>query len=137
LHPIRRHFQGLPVYFLGSGLALALDTAVLVLGLRQGLSLSWATTAGFLAGMGVSYAVSVRYAFTVRTLRSGGLEFASFVLIGLLGLGLTQLLLWTFVGRVGWQVLPAKAVTASLVFSFNYSLRKWLLFTRTSQAQPS
>lgn len=137
MHPLRRHLQGLPVYFLGSGLALALDTAVLMLALRQGLSLPWATTIGFLSGMGVSYAISVRYAFNVRTLRNPGMEFASFVLIGLVGLVLTQALLWGFVGQLGWPVLAAKAVTACLVFSFNYSLRKWLLFTRGREAQPS
>ncbi len=129
MHSLRRHLQGLPVYFFGSALALALDTTVLMLALRQGLPLSWATSAGFLSGMGISYAISVRFAFDVRTLRNPGLEFASFVLIGLAGLLLTQVLLWTFVGRIGLPVLPAKAITACLVFSFNYSLRKRLLFT--------
>jgi putative flippase GtrA len=137
VHPIRRHLQGLPIYFLGSGLALALDTAVLMLALRQGLSLPWATTVGFLSGMGVSYAISVRYAFHVRTVRNSGVEFASFVLIGLIGLALTQALLWAFVGRLGLPVLAAKAMTACFVFSFNYSLRKWLLFTRASEARAS
>ncbi|WP_327574390.1 MULTISPECIES: GtrA family protein [Roseateles] len=137
VHPLRRHLQGLPVYFLGSGLALALDTAVLMLALRQGLALPWATSVGFLSGMGVSYAISVRYAFNVRTLRNPGVEFASFVLIGLAGLLLTQLLLWTFVGQLGWPVLAAKALTACFVFSFNYSLRKWLLFTRVRPVRPS
>jgi putative flippase GtrA len=137
VHPIRRHLQGLPVYFLGSSLALALDAAVLMLSLRQGLSLPWATTVGFLSGMGVSYAVSVRYAFNIRTLRNPGAEFASFVLIGLVGLVLTQVLLWAFVGHIGLPVLAAKALTACLVFSFNYSLRKWLLFTRAREVHPS
>jgi putative flippase GtrA len=129
--------QGLPIYFLGSGLALALDMAVLMLALRQGLLLQWATTIGFLSGMGVSYAISVRYAFKVRTLRSGRLEFASFVLIGLAGLALTQLLLWALAARLGWPVLAAKAVAACIAFNFNYSLRKWLLFTRASEARAS
>lgn len=108
-----------------------------MLALRQGFSLPWATTTGFLSGMGVSYAISVRYAFNVRTLRNPGMEFASFVFIGLVGLGLTHLLLWAFVVRLGWPVLAAKAVTACLVFSFNYSLRKWLLFTRAGATQSS
>lgn len=136
LHPLRRHLQGLPIYFLGSGLALALDTAVLMLALQQGLALPWAATVGFMSGMGVSYAISVRYAFKVRSLRSS-VEFASFVMIGLVGLALTQALLWTIVGRLGWPVLAAKALTACIVFSFNYSLRKWLLFTRARDAQTS
>jgi len=134
---LRRHLEGLPVYFMGSCLALALDTAVLLLGLRAGLPLSSAAALGFLSGMGVSYVVSVRYAFSDRTLRDGRLEFGSFMLIGLVGLGLTQLLLTLLATRLQLPVLAAKAVTAVLVFCFNYALRKHLLFTRVAGATGS
>lgn len=127
---LRRHLEGLPVYFVGSCMALALDTSVLLLALRAGLTLSSAAALGFLSGMGVSYGVSVRYAFGERKLRDRRLEFGSFTLIGLLGLGLTQLLLALLATRLQLPVLIAKAATAVLVFCFTYSLRKHLLFTR-------
>ncbi|MBY0366714.1 MAG: GtrA family protein [Roseateles sp.] len=129
---LRRHVEGLPVYFIGSCLALALDTAVLLLALRCGMSLVAAASTGFLSGMSISYFVSVRYAFARRSLRDRRIEFLSFVLIGLLGLGLTQLLLALLTSQLHLPVLAAKAVTAALVFFFNYSLRKHLLFTRSA-----
>lgn len=134
LTAFRRHIQGLPVYFIGSCLALALDTAVLLLSLSFGLSLAASATTGFLSGMSISYFVSVRYAFARRSVNDRRLEFISFVLIGLLGLGVTQLLLAFLTMQVHLPVLAAKAVTAGLVFFFNYSLRKHLLFTHAAPA---
>jgi len=122
------------VYFLGSCMALALDTAALLLCLRCGLSLMAAATMGFMSGMSISYFVSVRYAFDRRSLSDRRIEFVSFVLIGLCGLGLTQLLLALLATRLHLPVLAAKAMTAALVFFFNYSLRKHLLFTRAARA---
>lgn len=132
---LRRHFEGLPVYFVGSCLALALDTTVLLLSLRAGVSLPLAAGLGFLSGMAISYWVSVRYAFARRSLADRRVEFASFVAIGLLGLVLTQLLLALLAllaTRLQLPVLAAKAVTACVVFAFGYSLRKALLFTRAA-----
>lgn len=132
LSGLRRHAEGLPVYFLGSCLALALDTAVLLLSLRAGLSLTAAASVGFVSGMSISYFISVRYAFAQRSMVDRRVEFASFVGIGLLGLGLTQLLLALFTTQLQLPILAAKALTACLVFGFNYSLRKFLLFTRAA-----
>lgn len=129
---LQRHLEGLPIYFLGSCLALALDTSLLLLSLRAGLSLSVAAGIGFASGMAVSYLVSVRYAFARRSVADRRLEFASFVGIGLLGLALTQGLLELMATRLLLPVLAAKGLTACFVFAFGYSLRKALLFTRAA-----
>lgn len=134
---LRRHAEGLPIYFLGSCLALMLDTAVLLLSVRLGVSLPAAASLGFVSGMSISYFVSVRYAFAQRSLADRRIEFASFVAIGLLGLALTQLLLALFTQQLHLPVLAAKAATACLVFGFNYSLRKLLLFTRAATIKHS
>lgn len=129
---LRRHAEGLPVYFVGSCLALAIDTLILMASHRQGMPLAWSATLGFLCGMSVNYAISVRYAFRHRCVRDRRLEFATFGLIGVGGLGVTQLLLWAQVTKAGWPVLPAKGMTAVLVFGLNFSMRKQLLFTATT-----
>jgi putative flippase GtrA len=56
------------------------------------------------------------------------LELASFVAIGVAGLALNQLLIWTLVSRFGLDVALAKAPTAGAVFMFNFLARRALLF---------
>ena len=128
MRALAKHLQGLPVYAAGSALALALDTSLLMLALRAGLPLTVAAAIGFLAGMVVVYGVSIRFAFRARRLSNARQELLVFALIGLAGLLLTVALLRLMVA-LGLPVLLAKGVTAGVVFCFNFSLRKWLLFT--------
>ncbi|MGM9481937.1 GtrA family protein [Roseateles sp. NT4] len=130
------HLQGLPIYAAGSALALALDTGSLMLALRAGLPLALAASIGFLAGMALIYLISIRFAFHTRRLESTKQELLLFVLIGLAGLVLTTVLLSLFV-RLGMPVLLAKGGTACVVFCFNFTLRKQLLFTPATAASRS
>lgn len=128
-----RWLQGFPTYFLGSGLALAVDFAVLRLCVHLGWPLNLSATLGFLSGMVIAYTISVRFAFTERRLDNAKAEFVSFTLIGVLGLGLTVTLMSAFVG-LGLTLVAAKFATSGIVFSFNYLTRKFFLFTRTQAA---
>lgn len=128
MRALAKHLQGLPAYAAGSALALALDTTLLMLALRGGLPLTAAAAVGFLAGMLVVYGVSIRFAFRARRLSNARQELLVFALIGLAGLLLTVALLRLMVA-LGLPVLMAKGATAGVVFCFNFSLRKWLLFT--------
>lgn len=128
MHRVANHFQGLPTYVAGSALALALDTAVLLLALRAGLALELAAATGFLAGMALIYLVSIRFAFQTRRLANSRQELLLFALIGTAGLLITTVLLNLLVD-MGMHVLLAKCSTAGMVFCFNYSLRKQLLFS--------
>jgi putative flippase GtrA len=115
------------VYFLGSCLALVLDTVLLFLGRHLGMSLFWAVTLGFLSGSLVSYAVSSRLAYALRTARGEGASFLAFTIIGLFGLALTQLSLHGLTAA-GWPLLAAKALTAGASFTCTFLLRKHMLF---------
>lgn len=130
------HFQGLPTYAAGSALALALDTAVLMFASRAGLPLELSAAAGFLSGMALIYLVSIHFAFQTRRLADARHELLVFALIGAAGLLMTTALLKLIVA-MGSPVLLAKGVTASVVFCFNYSLRKQFLFTRQDAASCS
>ena len=117
------------LYTLASGLALALDVSVLQLGLLAGASLALAAALGFLAGLVLIYGLSTRLVFRQRRLADTRLEFACFAGIGLVGLALTEVLLWGLAVQVGLPPLPAKMITAVAVFLCNFLLRKRLLFT--------
>jgi len=129
----------LPRYFIASLIALGIDTAVLSIGLRLlHLSLHWAATAGFCAGALVAYALSVRWVFQRRTLaHHPGIEFLTFVAIGVAGLGVTQAVLW--LGVIQLHLLPemVKLAAAALTFAFNYLVRKGLLFASARRTAAS
>ena len=57
-----------------------------------------------------------------------------FALTGLVGLVLTQLLLRWFVDDLGIGYALAKVPTAGLVFSFNFIVRKALLFSSRAES---
>jgi putative flippase GtrA len=124
----RIHFPGLPVYVVGSGMALLADTAVLLLGMRLGLTLFWAATAGFLLGTVISYRVSAQRVFALPSASVAGLDFLMFAVAGLFGLALTQVVLHAVVAA-GWPVLAAKLMAAVISFTCTYLLRRYSLAT--------
>jgi putative flippase GtrA len=118
-------------YGLASALALAADVAVYVALLRLGgVHYLLAAPLGFLIGLGTIYFLSARWAFSVRRYADARVEFALFALIGLAGLALNQAAIYAGVTRLALSPEAAKLVSAALVFCFNFSARKLLLFTR-------
>ena len=115
-------------YLAVSGVALAVDTAALLLAANF-VHYLWAATLGFLLGAASSYLLSVRWVFRHRRLAaSPKTEFAAFAAVGVAGLGLNNLAIYVAVEHAGLDLLAAKAVAAMLTFSFNFGLRKWGLF---------
>lgn len=116
-------------YGLASAVALAVDYGLLILLSKVfGVAYLNAAAAGFLAGMAVAYLLSISVVFPGRRSVRPSLELASFVAIGVAGLALNQLLIWTLVSRFGLDVALAKAPTAGAVFMFNFLARRALLF---------
>jgi putative flippase GtrA len=121
-------------YGLVSAAALAGDTSAYALALQAGSPLAAAVALGFAIGLCVAYAGSVLWVFDQHRLHDRRAEFAAFAVIGLLGLLLTQASLWWLVAQQHWPAVPAKLLTAVGVFAFNFTLRKLLLFSRSSRS---
>lgn len=121
-------------YFACSALALATDFGLYSLGLHLGFGYPVAAVGGFVFGLWVAYQLSVRFAFQTRAVANERVEFMIFAGVGVLGLLLTEALLWVFVSRVALSPMWAKVVTAGFVFVFNFGVRKALLFTRHGRA---
>ncbi|MCA3241616.1 MAG: GtrA family protein [Rubrivivax sp.] len=122
-------------YFFCSALALGVDIAIFSLGLRHGLGWAAAAAAGFSCGLVVAYALSVRFVFSRRSLSDSRVEFALFAGIGLLGLLLTEFILWLLVARLHADAHASKLVAAGFVFLFNFTARKLLLFRQSQRGQ--
>lgn len=127
-HGMRADAAELLRYLAVSGLALAVDTASLLLAANF-VHYLWAATLGFLLGAATSYLLSVRWVFRHRRLAAfPKAEFAAFAAVGVAGLGLNNMAIYVAIEHAGLGLLAAKAVAAGMTFSFNFVLRKWGLF---------
>ena len=82
----------------------------------------------FTAGMTLSYLLSILWVFSVRRAKSRAAEYGLFALIGLIGLGMNEALLWLFTQPLGIFYLISKIIAASIVFFWNFLTRKYVLF---------
>ena len=117
-------------YLAASALAFGIDLGLYRLGLSLGLGYALSACLGFTLGLAVAYGLSVRWAFRVRGVRDARAEFAIFALVGVAGLLLTEGLLWLQIDLLHLHRVVAKVDAAGVVFLFNFSVRKMLLFTR-------
>jgi putative flippase GtrA len=93
-----------------------------------GINYLVATAMGFCAGIAVTYGLSVSLVFRHRAVVDRRREFIGFFGVGLAGLVLTQGLMMLWVERLGLAPGLAKVPTAGLVFIFNFTVRRALLF---------
>lgn len=111
-----------------SAVALACDYGLLLGGVAFGLNYLAASAISFCVGMAVCYALSIRFVFSQRRAVSREAEAAGFFAVGVLGLALTQVLLFLLVSLVGLPVALAKIPTTALVFAFNFVCRRSFVF---------
>lgn len=116
-------------YGLVSVAALACDYGLLLALTAGGLHYLAAAAVSFSVGIGVAYALSVRFVFADRRDTSRVREAVGFFAVGLAGLLLTQLLLFLFVSGLSIDVAIAKIPTTACVFVFNFLARRGLVFT--------
>ena len=115
-------------YFACSAVALGIDLGLFAVLLHLGAAWAIAAALGFLAGLVTIYVLSVRIVFARRRVPDRRIEFAVFASIGLLGLALTEGLLWLFIEGMGIGAVAAKLLAAGGVFISNFTLRKLVLF---------
>ena len=116
-------------YFFVGGTALVVDFGLLW-GLTEWCRLYYllAATISFIAGLMVNYALSIWWVFREHSLRSRIVEFAAFAIIGLIGLGLNELIIWLATERLRSHYILSKIISATVVFFWNFLARKYLLF---------
>ena len=118
-------------YFAASALGLAIDFGTYSGLIRlAGVNYLAAAPVGFALGLLTIYVLSINWVFRQRRLKDARTEFALFALVGLVGMGLNQLIVYTGVELFRLSYELAKVVSAGSVFFFNYGSRKLLLFTR-------
>ena len=123
-------------YCVVGGLAFVADFATLVLAQELLLKqFAWgvyvATVCGFVVGLAVNYAFSLWFVFTDKQDRGKGRSVGAFLvfgIIGLMGLGWTELGMWLGIELLDWNYMIVKVLVTGAVLVWNYLGRKLLIF---------
>ncbi len=82
----------------------------------------------FTFGVLVNYFISISWIFPDSKFNSRKVEFVTFAVIGIIGLALTNLLLWGFSHFLGFHHLLSKALAAGIAYIWNFLIKKYWLF---------
>lgn len=122
-------------YTLVGGGAFCLDFALLYLFTEWvGLHYLLSATLAFSAGLFFNYILSTSWVFRCRACASRSKEFVIFAAIGIGGIALTNLVLLVFTPIFLGNYLAAKIVAVTLVYFWNFFLRRQLLFVAKRSA---
>ena len=83
----------------------------------------------FILGLLVNYAISILWVFPKRALANKRTEFLIFSIIGLVGLGLNEVIIWFFTEFIHYHYLISKIFSTFVVFFWNFIARKKILFS--------
>ena len=126
-------------YAVVGGIAFLVDFGTLyvfrefVFGSWEKAGLFAATAVGFVAGLIVNYILSIVFVFKSSENRSSGKSFKDFLVfavIGLIGLGLTELGMYAGTDLLKWHYLITKIIVTALVLIWNYAGRKIFIFNK-------
>jgi putative flippase GtrA len=111
------------------GLAFVIDFGSLYLLTEfAGLHYLISAAVAFLFGLLTNYCLSRLWVFDRRTMESVTAEFLVFAVIGIVGLGLNEAIIWFVAEKIHFHYMVAKAISAGIVLLWNFGARKSLLF---------
>lgn len=93
-----------------------------------GLNYLLAATLSFILGLTTNYVLSVYWVFHSSKLDNKRMEFFFFAIIGVIGLVLTDTLLWILTSKLGLYYILSKAIAVIMVYFWNFGMRKYYLF---------
>ena len=137
------HIQFFRYIFVG-GAAFLVQFASFMIFINININYLIATPLAFILGLIANYALSVNWVFNKHALDNMWSEFVIFAVIGVVGMVLTEVLMWFFVDYVSFYQIfynvhlynsshniglyVANVVTAALVLFWNFFARKLTLF---------
>jgi len=116
-------------YVFVGGTAFIVDFGLLyVLTDKLGVYYLLSATISFICGLLVNYALSIRWVFSKRRLSDSRMEFIVFGLIGVIGVGINDVIIWCGVEILGIHYLWSKIMAAAVVLLWNFIARRQTLF---------
>lgn len=93
-----------------------------------GLYYMWSAAFAFIIGLLVNYLISISWVFQKSRKTKVWIEFLVFAIIGIIGLGLNELIIWSGCELLGLHYMIAKLISTAMVFFWNFLARKYILF---------
>lgn len=113
------------------GAAFVVDYATLfVLTNNVGVQYLWSAAIAFVLGLVANYLLSISWVFRNRGDLSRWQEFLFFAVIGVVGLGFNELIMYACTGLMHIHYMVSKLISTAIVFFWNFFARKYLLFTK-------
>ena len=113
------------------GAAFVVDYATLfVLTNNVGVQYLWSAAIAFVLGLVANYLLSISWVFRNRGDLSRWQEFLFFAVIGVVGLGFNELIMYACTDLMHIHYMVSKLVSTAIVFFWNFFARKYLLFTK-------
>ena len=119
-------------YLFSGGVAFVSDFGLLYLSYNIFQINSFISVAiGFSAGLIITYLLNVYWVFDKRRLKKQRDEFSIFVLIGIIGLLITEFFMWFFADVAGISnLLLSKILTTVVATGWSFSMKKIILFSK-------
>ena len=112
-------------YFGAAAIGYTVDFGTLLL-CKEVLGLHYlaSSSAGFILGLIAVYIISTRYVFGQSKLSSRKREFVAFAVIGVMGLGILNLIMWLLTDGVHINYLVSKIFATVVVYIWNFFARR-------------
>lgn len=117
-------------YLFVGGLSFLVDYGVLYLLTVNGLNYLISATVSFVLGLVVNFILSKIFVFKSQANVNSFFEFVTYGVIGLVGLFLTDLLMYIFTSLMGIYFMISKIIVTIIVLGWNFFGRKFILYRR-------
>lgn len=120
-------------FVLVGGLAFIIDYVLLILCKEIfHLNILLSAAIAFTISVIVNYILSIKWIFEVEPNRSKKKNFIIFLIFSILGLGLTEIMMWFGVEIIKYSYLIVKIFATAIVMIFNFITRKIFLEKKSS-----
>lgn len=120
-------FRNLILYGIIGGFCAALDFGIFTMLCHYDLlPVQWANVISIHIGIFTSFLLNRSYNFRVKN--KTAVRFLSFYLVGLVGLGISALMLYLMVDTSGMQEVPSKLISIVVVALTQFILNKYITF---------
>lgn len=113
-------------YAIVGGIAFVVDAGSLWI-MGRFINYLIAAAIAFILGLIANFVLSKLFVFTDQK-KNKVIEFISYGIIGVIGLGITEVLMYLFTDKLGLYFILSKIITAAIVLVWNYAARKILLY---------
>jgi len=127
-HTNKTRIQLFRYIFVGGAAFLVDFTSLFILTQYFGIFYLISAAVAFILGLIANYFLSVKWVFNNRKLENRSFEFGVFAIIGMMGLGLNEFLIWFFTQDIQIFYLFSKILAAVIILFWNFFARKFILF---------